>query len=44
MKILHTQISAADMIKKLKFCTRVAEGQNGCPQWTEREGHVCAAS
>jgi hypothetical protein len=32
MKILHTQISAAAMIKELKFCIRVAEGHNGCPQ------------
>jgi hypothetical protein len=32
MKILHTQISGAAMIKELKFCTRVAEGHNGCPQ------------
>ncbi len=31
MKILHTQISAAAMIKELKFCTRIA-GHNGCPQ------------
>jgi hypothetical protein len=48
MKILHTQISAAAMIKELKFCARVAEGHNGykhslLPQWTDREGNVCAA-